>query len=49
MCVGDLVGGWGEADQPDQVSTKKPRLYSQGFNKYGSYLLSRMIVQYHRP
>ena len=29
---------------------KKPLDKSKGFfNKYGSYLLSRIVVQYHRP
>ena len=28
---------------------KKPRQKCQGFNEYGSYLLSRIVVQYHRP
>jgi hypothetical protein len=28
---------------------KAPSNKRQGFNKYGSYLLSRIVVQYHRP
>ena len=33
------------------VKIKKPGLVQTGtsLNKYGSYLLSRMVVQYHRP
>ena len=34
----------------DQVFKKKaPSNKRQGFNEYGSYLLSRIVVQYHRP
>ena len=28
---------------------KKPLAFAKGFNKYGSYLLSRISLQYHRP
>jgi hypothetical protein len=32
------------------LKTKKPFFLQNGFlNKYGSYLLSRIVVQYHRP
>jgi hypothetical protein len=32
------------------IKTKTPRLFVEAFcNKYGSYLLSRIVVQYHRP
>ena len=28
---------------------KKPHPEGMGFKEYGSYLLSRIVVQYHRP
>ena len=28
---------------------KKTPSLQKGFNEYGSYLLSRIVVQYHRP
>jgi hypothetical protein len=31
------------------LATKKPQQKLSGLNKYGSYLLSRIVVQYHRP
>jgi hypothetical protein len=33
----------------DQGRNKKTPSLQKGFNKYGSYLLSRIVVQYHRP
>jgi hypothetical protein len=38
-----------EGGYPIDVLKQKTPTKLSGFNKYGSYLLSRILVQYHRP
>jgi hypothetical protein len=36
-------------EKPGREITKKPDGKTIGLNEYGSYLLFRIVVQYHRP
>ena len=45
----NLFEGGLEEFRVEVYAKKKAPDHSGAFNKYGSYLLSRIVVQYHRP